>query len=401
MSRAGRIGLGVAAAMLVAALGGLVASARDGDASGDRIVVSETGCAPGFVAPRAGRAVLTVANTSERTTYSVDLVGADQVSVFGEIETLAPGTHATMDTVLAPGRYALECESFEGGSLYSPVVQVQGPAVSGTHAFTPVSSDQLHLATLAYRARVIPVLERLQRDTDALTDAVDAGRLGPARTLWLPAHLDYERLGAVYGTFGELDAKIDGRPSGPRGGVSDPRFQGFLRLEYGLWHGGTSTELRPVADALGRAVHTLVLQFPRLPTDNRDLALRAHEILENSLQFELTGRIDEGSHSTLATVWANVQGTQLALAALAPLLRVHSPELVSKAATGLERLGTMLRSYTRADGSWRSLESLSAPQREQLNGATSALVEVLSLVPDRLELPRRPPSGNDEDRSHD
>ena len=403
MRRNWGIGLGIALAAVAATSGALVASARGGSAvhtdDGNAISVSDSACGPDFVAPPAGRSVLTFANTSRHTTYSVDLIGSDQVSVYGEIQTLAPGTSDTMDAVLAPGRYSLECESFGGGSLSSQPVEVRGHPVS-THEYTPVSSDQMRLASLTYQKRLVPLIARLRHDTDALTGAIVAGKLGEARARWLPAHLDYARLGAAYGTFGELDGAIDGRPSGLPLGVRDPHFTGFLRLEYGLWHGQPASELVPVAKALERSVHALERRFPQMTMPPNDLSLRAHEILENALQLELTGETDEGSHTNLATVLANVQGTQVDFGALAPLLRISSPALASTSEAGLAHLAATVRAYRRPDGTWPSLQSLSPTDRERLDGATSALLERLSLVPGRLEIPRRPPSG-DVDRSHD
>lgn len=48
--------------------------------------------------------------------------------------------------------------------------------------------------------------------------------------------------------------------------------------------------------------------FPTQDFDPGDLPLRAHEILENALQFELTGDTDEGSGTNLATVDSNLAG---------------------------------------------------------------------------------------------
>ena len=154
----------------------------------------------------------------------------------------------------------------------------------------------------------------------------------------MAAHLDYARLGAAYDTFGDFGDEIDGRPNGLPGGVADPNFQGFLRLEYGLWHGQPLPVLVSVVDRLDTAVHGLVQQFPLMQTPANDVSLRTHEILENTLQFELTGEEDEGSHTTLATALANVQGTQLALTAIAPLLQQHDPQLLAAVTAGLQGL---------------------------------------------------------------
>jgi hypothetical protein len=74
----------------LATLGGVIAADGYGGTGPNHVVVSATACAPGWVAPRSGRTVLSVENTS-KTTFDVDLVGQDQVSIYGEIELLAPG----------------------------------------------------------------------------------------------------------------------------------------------------------------------------------------------------------------------------------------------------------------------------------------------------------------------
>ena len=235
---------------------------------------------------------------------------------------------------------------------------------------------------------------RLGVATDALKAAIDDGNLAGARQLWLPAHLDYARLGAAYDTFGNFNDEINGRPLGLVGGVNNPKFQGFLRLEYGLWHGQPDHELVPVANALDSAVHGLIKQFPQMLMPANDLSLRTHEILENTLQFELTGQTDEGSNTNLATAWANVQGTQLALAAIAPLLQEGEPGLLASLGQGLDKMSAAFKAFDQADGSWAPLQSLTASQREHLDGELSGLLEQLSVVPDLLELPVRPATGD-------
>jgi high-affinity iron transporter len=385
--------LGVVA-LALAGSGYLAVSGPLDEASPAPIIVTATKCAPGWAAPRSGLTVFTVKNTSKDTIYGIDLVGASQVLVYGDIEMLAPGTEDQMDALLPPGEYSFQCESFAGATLESRVEQVSGPPVIGAHPYVPVSSDQIQLATLSYRTGLTSWMGRLAVATDALRAAVDTGNLARARQLWLPAHLDYARLGAAYDTFGNFNDEIDGRPLGLIGGVNSPDFQGFLRLEYGLWHGQPVAELEPVANALDTAVHSLIKQFPQMLMPANDLSLRAHEILENTLQFELTGETDEGSHTNLATAWANVQGTQLALAAVAPLLQPNEPGLLAALRQGLDNMSTALGQFQQPGGTWAPLQSLTAAQREHLDGELGGLLEKLSAVPDLLELPLRPATGD-------
>ena len=155
-----------------------------------------------------------------------------------------------------------------------------------------------------------------------------------------------------------------------------------------------TTELVPVANALDAAVHGLIKQFPQMLMPANDLSLRTHEILENTLQFELTSETDEGSHTNLATAWANVQGTQLALTAIAPLLQPGEPGLLASLRQGLGNMAASLEEFKQPDGTWTPLQSLTTSQREHLDGELGALLEKLSAVPDLLELPLRPATGD-------
>jgi hypothetical protein len=347
--------LGVLA--VLAALALAYATGRGGTTRSGRIVVADTVCAPGWVAPHSGRTVFTVVNTSTVSTYDVELAGADHFSDFGQIERLAPGTTDTMDVVLPPGTYSFECGAFGGGVLDSAPAVVTGPPVANAKSFAPVTSDQMQLATLAYRTSLKPWLRRLQEDADTLA------RTG-AKRAWLATQLDYARLGAAYDAFGAYGSAVEGA------------FAANDKL------------------ALDRSVRALVLAFPKLPMGNGDVALRTHEILENTLQFELAGRDDHGL--SLAIAWANVQGTELALRAIAPLLTISSPAQLAQARIGLARLGALFGSYRRPDGSWRTLASLSRVERERIDAATSGLLEQLAPIPDRLEIvERRGTNGRD------
>ena len=377
-----------AAVVFVAGCGGSAGSSSPPSRPAAPVVISPSACAPKWVAPRSGHQLLTVSNNTS-SPYSIELLGPDQTTVYGEIEVIGPGTSATMDAVIPPGRYSLKCESISGASNFSDVETVRGPPVAGAHPYVPVDYSQIQLATLHYRSELTGRLTQLVAATDRLQAALKSGNLSEARQRWLTAHLDYERLGAAYDTFGDFGHKIDGRPSGLPGGVNDPGFAGFLRLEYGLWHGQPAAELMRVGTQLDLAVHGLVRAFPQMQTPANDLALRTHEILENTLQFELTGQDDEGSHTTLATALANVQGTQLALGAIANLLGQRDPQLLAQVSAGLTSLATMLQGYHRPHG-WTPLDRLTPTGREHLDAALSGLLEQLSPIPDLLELPVQP-----------
>src|SRR5439155_8300789 len=128
--------------------------------------------------------------------------------------------------------------------------------------------------------------------TDALRAAVRSQDRAASEAAWLRAHLSYERLGAAYNAFGDSDGAINGTADGLPEGTADSGFTGFHRVENGLWHNEDMPALAPVADQLGSDVLKLREDFGAQQIDPNDIGLRAHEIMENTLQRELTGRTD-------------------------------------------------------------------------------------------------------------
>lgn len=240
--------------------------------------------------------------------------------------------------------------------------------------------------TLAYQKWIGARAAELARKTGVLRKAVDRGDLAAARAAWLPAHLVYERMGAAYGTFGDADAAINGTGAGLPGGSRAPDFQGFHRVEYGLWHGESAASLRGPADRLDAAVRALRDGWPQQRMDPADLGLRAHEVLENTVQFELTGRTDRGSGTSLATARANLDGTRELLSVLRPLLTSRDPGL-PHLDSWLDRTQRTLDGF-RHDGRWTPVDRLKTADRERLNADVSQATELLSQVAALCDLRR-------------
>jgi iron uptake system EfeUOB component EfeO/EfeM len=115
-----------------------------------------------------------------------------------------------------------------------------------------------------------------------------------------------------------------------------------------------------------------------MEVDLLDVGLRTHEILENALEFQLTGHDDEGSGTTLATTEANVEGTLELLTVLHPLLAVRDPALPA-VCTWLGRLQSLLGA-ARSGGTWTPASGLSATSREQIDAAASQALEELAPI---------------------
>jgi iron uptake system EfeUOB component EfeO/EfeM len=383
--------LRIGAITVVLAVAGVVAIALTaGTASTTRsptsITVNDVSCAEGWLPPHSGQREIPVTNAGS-SVVDVTLLGSNNLLVYGEIEAMAPGTTRTLTAVIPPGRFRLGCTYSENATLYSPIVTVSGAAVHDAHPYQQVTYSQIAPLVTKYRAGVSAGLAVLAADTDRLRGLADSGQLDQAKQAWLVAHLDYARLGAAYDTFGNFNDEIDGRPNGQPQGVGDPSWTGFLRLEYALWQNQPAATVASVADQLDMYVHQLALAFAEQTTPLNDLSLRTHEILENTLQFELTGETDQGSHTGLATAEANVQGTEMILGVIAPLLEKGEPALLANLRSELHQLAALLNTYQLPDGMWIPVQSLTQTQREQLDGAIGNYLETVAPVPDLLEIP--------------
>ncbi|WP_216901893.1 EfeM/EfeO family lipoprotein [Nocardia alni] len=341
------------------------------------IDVAEDACGTGWKNPRPGPQTISFRNTGGNPTTAV-LMDAATGSVYAEVDNIASNT--TRDTVvnLGGGRFVVRCgmEGSDNPMILGPAVTITGPP--GGPAVQPVTAGDLYGPDKQYVEYVSAGLTGLAADTDALRRDVDAGDLDSARTAWLTAHLDYERLGAAYDAFGDYDAKIDGNANGLPAKANDSDFSGFHRVESGLWHGESAAALAPIADRLDDDVHGLVTDFPRIQVPILDLGLRTHEVLENTLQFELTGDDDYGSGSGLATADANVAGTRELLTVLRPVLRSRYPGL-PQVDTWLDRFDALVDTHHTAAG-WTPVTQLSAADREQLNGTLGQLLQYLAPI---------------------
>jgi iron uptake system EfeUOB component EfeO/EfeM len=169
--------------------------------------------------------------------------------------------------------------------------------------------------------------------------------------------------------------------------VSDPAFTGFYRIEYGLWHGQGARQLGRPAAKLDRDVLALRRAWPSMEVDLLDLGLRTHEILENALEFQLTGHDDYGSGTTLATTAANITGTRELLTILRPLLVPRYPGLPA-VYVGLHKLDSLLVAEQRPGGHWTPVRALGIDRRQQIDAAAGQLLQELDPIAAITE-PRR------------
>jgi iron uptake system EfeUOB component EfeO/EfeM len=335
------------------------------------IELDHGGCGTGWTRPHGGDQTLTVHNATT-VSMEVQLVDPATHGVYAEVEQLAPGTSRPMKVVLAPGTYAFTCFPDGGDAETGPAVIIKDGPAHGTAAVSPVGENDLAASVKAYRAHVTQGLATLAADVTALRAALATGDRARAQAAWLTAQMAYARLGAAYDTFGALADAIDGIPAG------DAQGDGLRRIEYGLWHAEALPATAKVADRLADDVATLRADFAKERTDPNDLPLRSHEILENSLQSELTGDADQGSGDGLATISANLDGTAAVLDAIAPVLRPRYPGWAHVTAE-LAAMKKLIDAQHR-NGRWTAPAALPTADRERLDGALGELLEDLAPI---------------------
>ncbi|HEY5398650.1 MAG TPA: FTR1 family protein [Trebonia sp.] len=382
-------GVLVAVPALAAGLTIVALPAAAGNAA-DAVTVSATDCAPEFTAAESGNQTFTVANNSGLA-GEINLDNAAG-AIVGEIETLGPGTSAPLSADLGNGTYVFKCLMGSKAATASQTVQVT--AKTAADGATPVAVRPVTPAELAppnklYQAYAAAQLKDLARQVAKIKTDLGKMDIGQAKTDWLAAQLDWERVGASYDSFGDLGLAVDGLPTGFVKGVNDPGFAGLHRLEYGLWHGQPATELLPVTDVLAKNVATVEknLTSDDLAGDPIQLPLRVHEIIEDALRDHLSGIDDEGGNAAYAQTWADTQVDRVVLGDESALINDRDPGLVATAQSELAALDSALLATKTSGGRWQSLTAVSPGQRQHVDAAIGALLETLAVVPDLLEVP--------------
>jgi iron uptake system EfeUOB component EfeO/EfeM len=364
----------VALAAAATACGGSPA-ATSSSSSSTAISFNDASCGGAWHLAGPGWHTFKITNDAEYGA-EVDLTNPANGAVYVELDNIGPGTTTAMSLDVGSGRYAFLCEVEDFDPITGPTVTVGGHR-AGMPAILPVTYNDLYPLAKAYARYTEAGLQVLERETTTLAADVRRGNLAAAERDWLTAHLQYETLGAAYDAFGNFDDEIDGRADAV--GIGSPQWTGFYRLEYGLWHGQSARELTSVADTLSTDVRKLLAWWPSQQIPLVDIGLRTHEILENALEFQLTGHDDYGSGTTLATTLANIAGTRYLLSLLHPLLAPRYPQL-AQVYTGLNLLQSLIEKERLANGSWVPVARLPTAAREDIDAACGQVLQELAPI---------------------
>ena len=363
----------IASATLVAAVAACGASGSSRPSN--MITVSDSQCGSTWHVAKPGWNTFQINNQGVNGA-EVDLTDPANGAIYAEVENIGPGTVTPMSLDVGSGKYEFLCLFSDSSPMTGPAVTVAGD-VKGTPAIAPITYNELIPLAKEYQADLEAGIKVLAGETDTLKAAVASGNLTAAKSDWLTAHLQYETLGDAYGAFGNYDTEIDGRADAV--GVTSAQWTGFYRLEYGLWHGQSAAELTAVARTLDSDVHALLAWWPSQQITLSDLGRRAHEQIENALEFQLTGHDDYGSGTTLASTVASIQASRTLLNLLHPLLAARYSGL-QQVYTDLDNLQARLEKEHLPSGWWVPVSSLPTQTREQIDAACDQALTDLAPV---------------------
>jgi iron uptake system component EfeO len=381
-----RLALAGSVVVMIAA-GGLfyyasqVASSKRQANAHDEIVVNihPHNCQPDALTVPAGRNSFRIVNRSER---AVEWEILDGVLVVEERENIAPGLSQVINANLQPGEYQITC-----GLLSNPrgTLKVTATAASEAAAKARPSMVAFVGPLSEYRVYLATQGSALIRAVDALNQAIAAGDLAQARSLYTPARVAYQRIAAPAQRFAELDNAINARADYFEKREQDPAFGGFHRLEYGLFQGNSVDGLAPVAQKLADDTVTLRQQLLAQPLPPEQWVSIVSRNLHALADVRSNGEEERYSHVDLYGFAANLEGARKAVELLRPLLSKSAAGLLPQIDTALSSFADQLAGLRNGDA-FPGYDTVGADQRKQIAAKAMALADALDGIDPALGL---------------
>lgn len=224
-----------------------------------------------------------------------------------------------------------------------------------------------------YRAFAIEQIDEFVKQTEKFTDAVKAGDLETAKSLYAPARMYYERIEPVAEALGDLDPNIDARD----GDVEAADWRGFHRIEKALWEDKTTEGMTDFADALLSDAKLLRAKVETMDIDASLMVTGAVELLNEVSSSKVTGEEERYSHTDLYDFAANVEGAREIYNLLKDDLAAKDKDLNQQIADRFDALEKELAPFKAGDG-YVSYEKLKDEDVKKLSQNLDALAEPLS-----------------------
>ena len=331
------------------------------------VTISDRGCDPTTLTVAPGKTAFEIKNASHR---GVEWEILKDHMVVDERENIIPGFTSTLTTKLDESEYEMTC-----GLVSNPkgklIVKV---ATKGEEEPKPANLDTV-VAT--YKFYVAGEVEHLVENTKALVDAVKAGNLEAAQKAYAPAHMYYERIEPVAEVFDDLDKSMDSRADDYEKKEADPKFSGYHRIEYGLFHEKSTKGLDTYADQLMKDAEDLKGRIANLKITPKVLVGGASELIEEVASKKISGEEDRYSKTDLWDFRANLDGAQKIVKLLHRNIETRDPKLLERIDTNFAKVDTGLDKYKAGMG-FASYDALKDSDKAALKGPITALAEDLA-----------------------
>lgn len=344
------------------------------------VIIHAHACEPNALTVPAGRASFRIINRSDR---AVEWEILDGVLVVEERENIAPGLSQVINANLLPGDYAITCGLLSNprGTLHvTPTAEsdAQAKAKPSMIAFIgPLSEFRVYLSSQS---------GALIKAVTALEQAIIAGDLTQAQALYLPAREAYQHLAPAAQRLAELDNAINARADYFERREQDPAFSGFHRLEYGLFAQHSLDGLTPIAQRLVGDVTTLKQQLLAQSLPPEQLVSIVVRNLNSLADVRAaSGEEERYSHLDLNGFAANLEVARKVVDLMRPLLAKSAADLLPGIDSAISTFAAQLDGL-KVDGHYRTYDSVTADQRQQIADKAKALAAALDGIDPALGL---------------
>lgn len=244
-------------------------------------------------------------------------------------------------------------------------------------AASAVDPSELVEPIAQYKIYVTGQVALAVEDTRRFVETVKAGRLDEAAALYAPSRQAWERVEPIAELFADLDASLDARADDYKGGVDDPGFTGWHRLEYAIFQQKTLEGMAPVADRLLADTLELQKRIVDLPLEPKPVVGGPAVLIEEVAATKISGEENRYAGTDLWDFRANVDGSQKIVELFRPLIEKANPELLAEIDANFATVDKALEKYRRGDG-WAHYGEVTDADRNTLKGAITALAEQLA-----------------------
>lgn len=333
------------------------------------IRVTEKVCDPMELTVAAGKRNFRIHN--DATSRPLEWEILDGVMVVAERENIAPGFSADLSARLVPGEYQITC-----GLLSSPRGKLIVTPTDESLAEQRRPPVRVLIAPLSeYKVRLMMAAGRLEKTTAKLSDAVAAGDLDTARTLYAEARSYWRHIEPVAGRFADLQERIDPSAAYLAEGEADPAFTGFHQLEAALW--GDRTDGASAAEGLARSAADLNARIKSVDPVPSDIVGLGAQYAQHLAEAVIPQGQDPHSGQDSAELKEALAGLKASAALLEPLLAVGHPDqqaaLDAEFATIEAQITALPADYRQTDAATRQALAAGftklAAQLDQVNQA--------------------------------